>query len=99
MTHPKLWGTTDTRNGLPTTTKESPDFSHGECQQALYEMLQLRNCTRTEAEYRLVAREMTKLLKAAVPEIFDDLGCRGDELGYCPERFGSCGKYPLKGEM
>lgn len=23
---------TDTRNGLPTTTKESPDFSHGECQ-------------------------------------------------------------------
>jgi hypothetical protein len=32
MIHPKLWGTTDTRNGLPTTTKESPDFSHGECQ-------------------------------------------------------------------
>ena len=32
MTHPKLWGTTDTRNGLPTTTKESPNFSHGECQ-------------------------------------------------------------------
>lgn len=32
MAHPKLWGTTDTRNGLPTTTKESPDFSHGECQ-------------------------------------------------------------------
>jgi len=32
MTHPKLWGTTDTRNGLPTTTRESPDFSHGECQ-------------------------------------------------------------------
>ena len=32
MTHPNLWGTTDTRNGLPTTTRESPDFSHGECQ-------------------------------------------------------------------
>ncbi|HHW00140.1 MAG TPA: hypothetical protein GXX36_11355 [Clostridiaceae bacterium] len=32
MAHPKLWGTTDTRNGLPTTTKESSDFSHGECQ-------------------------------------------------------------------
>jgi len=32
MAHPKLWGTTDTRNGFPTTTKESPDFSHGECQ-------------------------------------------------------------------
>ena len=34
MAHPNLWGTTDTRNGLPTTTRESPDFSHGECQQA-----------------------------------------------------------------
>lgn len=67
--------------------------------QALYEMLQLRNCTRTEQEYRSVAREMTKALKAAVPEIFDGLGCRGDELGYCPERFGSCGKHPLKGEV
>ncbi len=22
--HPNLWGTTDTRNGLPTTTRESP---------------------------------------------------------------------------
>ncbi len=33
MAHPKLWGTTDTRNGLPTTTKESPDFGHGECQE------------------------------------------------------------------
>lgn len=32
MAHPKFWGTTDTRNGLPTTTRESPDFSHGECQ-------------------------------------------------------------------
>ena len=32
MAHPNLWGTTDTRNGLPTTTRESPDFSHGECQ-------------------------------------------------------------------
>ena len=32
MAPPKLWGTTDTRNGLPTTTRESPDFSHGECQ-------------------------------------------------------------------
>ena len=32
MAYPNLWGTTDTRNGLPTTTRESPDFSHGECQ-------------------------------------------------------------------
>ena len=28
----KLWGTTVSRNALLTTTKESPDFSHGECQ-------------------------------------------------------------------
>jgi len=41
MAHPNLWGTTDTRNGLPTTTRESPDFSHGECQiKKVYEKIE-----------------------------------------------------------
>ena len=31
MAHTKLWGTTVSRNALLTTTKESHDFSHGEC--------------------------------------------------------------------
>lgn len=66
--------------------------------QALYEMLQLRNCTRTEVEFRQLSLELTKILKEIMPEIFNNLGCRGDELGYCPELHGSCNKYPLKGK-
>lgn len=65
--------------------------------QALYEMLQLRNCTRVEGEFRQLSLELTKILKEIMPEIFGNLGCRGDELGYCPEH-KSCGKYPTKGE-
>lgn len=67
--------------------------------QGWYEVLQLRNCTRTEAEFRELSLEITKQLKEIMPEIFGKLGCRGDELGYCPEINGSCGKYPLKGSM
>lgn len=66
--------------------------------QALYEFLQLRNCTRTEVEFRKLSLELTKILKGIMPEIFGELGCRADELGYCPETHGSCGKYPKKGE-
>ena len=64
--------------------------------QAMYEFLQLRNCTRAETEIRKLSLELTKQLKETVPEIFGELGCKGDELGYCPETHGSCGKYPLK---
>lgn len=66
--------------------------------QALYEFLQLRNCTRTEAEFRKLSLQLTKILKGIMPEIFGDLGCKADELKYCPEKFGSCGKYPKKGD-
>lgn len=65
--------------------------------QALYEVLQLRNCVRTEVEFRQLSLELTKILKEIMPEIFSDLDCRGVELGYCPEH-KTCGKYPKKGE-
>ena len=64
--------------------------------QALYEFCQLRNCTRSEKEIRELSLKMTKILKEVMPEIFSDLGCRGDELGYCPETIGSCNKYSQK---
>ena len=67
--------------------------------QALYEFLQLRNCTRTEKEFMVLSLKLTKILKEIVPEIFSELGCRGDELGYCPETKGSCGKHPQKGDV
>ena len=66
--------------------------------QGLYEFCQLRNCTRSEAEIRKLSLQLTRILKDIMPEIFGNLGCRGDELGYCPEKHGSCGKHPQKGE-
>lgn len=64
--------------------------------QALYEFLQLRNCVRAEWEIRELAKEMTNILKEIIPEIFSNLGCKGDEFKVCPELHGSCGKYPKK---
>ena len=63
--------------------------------QGLYEFLQLRNCVRAEGEIYDLARQLTKILKECVPEVFGDLDCKGKELGYCPE-FKTCGKYPKK---
>lgn len=63
--------------------------------QALYEFCQLRNCIRAEQEIRKLSLEMTEILQNIMPEIFDGLGCKADELGYCPEH-KSCGKYPNK---
>lgn len=62
--------------------------------QALYEFLQLRLCVRAEWEIRKLADGMATILKDCMPAIFDDLGCKGDEWGVCPESLGSCGKYP-----
>lgn len=66
--------------------------------QALFEMLQLRNCTRTEKEFRDLSLTMSKILKEIMPEIFGNLGCRGDEYGYCPEQ-ATCGKHPLRKDV
>ena len=64
--------------------------------QALYEFLQLRICKRAEWEIREMACEMAEILKDQMPVIFAGLGCKGDDLGYCPEGFGACGKYPKR---
>jgi thymidylate synthase (FAD) len=67
--------------------------------QALYEFCQLRNCVRAESEIRELSLAITKTLKKIIPEIFDNLGCKGDEYKICPENHGSCGKYPIKKEL
>jgi thymidylate synthase (FAD) len=64
--------------------------------QALYEYLQLRLCSRAEWEIRGLAEGMRDRLIPAVPAIFADLGCKGDEYGFCPEAHGGCGKYLQK---
>ena len=63
--------------------------------QAMYEFLQLRNCTRVEEEFRVIANEMTKILQKEIPEIFKDLGCQADEMLYCIEHT-PCGRHPTK---
>jgi thymidylate synthase (FAD) len=65
--------------------------------QALYEFLQLRNCVRSEGEIRQLSLEITKIMKEVLPEIFGELGCRGDELKMCTE-FNACGKYSRREE-
>lgn len=69
--------------------------------QALYEFLQLRNCVRAEEEIRQMSLRMTAILKEKFKgiNIFDNLGCAGDEWGLCPETHKPCGKYPVKGEL
>lgn len=61
--------------------------------QSLFEMLQLRLCMRSEWEIRRLAVEIKSLCRGVMPIIFDELDCRGKELGYCPEH-ECCGKYP-----
>lgn len=68
--------------------------------QALYEMLQLRSCVRTEEEFRLVAVKMREILQCVMPEIFhNEFGCIGDEWHLCPESLKPCGKYITKKEF
>jgi len=63
--------------------------------QALYEFLQLRLCGRAEWEIRALARAIRLFLVGVIPVIFENVDCKGKELGYCPEH-ESCGKYPNK---
>ena len=63
--------------------------------QALYEFLQLRLCVRAEWEIRELANLVRVKLTEAMPIIFEGLGCKGDELGYCPEVHGACVKYTV----
>lgn len=64
--------------------------------QALYEFLQLRICKRAEWEIRELANLVAEELKDQMDVIFDGLGCRGDEYGFCPEGHCACGKYPRR---
>ncbi|ACV64592.1 thymidylate synthase, flavin-dependent [Desulfofarcimen acetoxidans DSM 771] len=64
--------------------------------QALYEFLQLRLCERAEWEIRQLANRLKYILSEIMPVIFKELNCKGNELGYCPEIHGSCGKHMVK---
>ncbi|ACV62728.1 thymidylate synthase, flavin-dependent [Desulfofarcimen acetoxidans DSM 771] len=63
--------------------------------QALYEFIQLRLCVRAEWEIRELAQQIRNMLVDIMPVIFERMGCKGDELRYCPEINGGYRKHPI----
>lgn len=66
---------------------------------SLVRLFNKRLCVRAEAEFRDVAGEMHKELKAELPVIFDHVGTYCEQYGYCPEGVHSCGRYPTLYEL
>jgi len=72
---------------------------------SLINFLGLRLCVRAAPEIREVAKKVHEIVKKLVPEIFEHVGCRGVNLGVCPEnkaRPKNCpyiGKIPTKYEV
>lgn len=64
----------------------------------LRHMASERMCARAQWEIRELVTEMVRLAKKAAPVLFADAGPKCDRLGYCPERRGSCGRHPAKGD-
>jgi len=64
----------------------------------------LRLCVRASPEIREIAEQMLKYCREVAPEIFHFVGCRGVNMGVCPEgkaRPDNCpyrSKIPLKEE-
>lgn len=52
----------------------------------------LRMCARAQWEVRELVTKMVKLAKEVAPTLFEGVGARCEQLGYCPEQRG-CGKY------
>ena len=52
---------------------------------SLINFLGLRLCERAHEEIREVAYEVLEIVRELVPEIFEMIGCRGVNLGVCPE--------------
>lgn len=52
---------------------------------SLINFLGLRLCIRAAPEIRELARKLHKLVVGIYPEIFEDIGCRGENLAVCPE--------------
>lgn len=52
----------------------------------------LRMCARAQWEVRELVTNMVKLAKEVAPTLFEGVGARCEQLGYCPEQRG-CGKY------
>jgi len=52
---------------------------------SLINFLGLRLCVRAAPEIRELAEKVRRIVRQLVPEIFNKIGCRGVNLGVCPE--------------
>ena len=67
---------------------------------SLINFLGLRLCVRAAPEIRALAMEVQRVAAGVYPEIFDGMGCRGYNLGLCPENEVRAGtKCPWKGKI
>ncbi len=65
---------------------------------SLYNFFEHRLCLRAQWEIRAMATEMLEEVKKVAPLLFDHIGPKCDNLGYCPEK-KSCGRKPLKKDV
>ncbi len=61
---------------------------------SLLNFFALRTCERAQQEIRLTARKMLELCRETAPNIFYKAGPSCDSLGYCPDDYRQCPKYP-----
>jgi thymidylate synthase (FAD) len=65
----------------------------------LLHFFSLRLCERAQWEIKELAERMLKEVKEVAPILFEKIGPRCEQLGYCPEGELSCGRYPTKEEV
>ena len=58
----------------------------------LFHFFSERLCNRAQWEIREIADEMLELAREAAPVIFERIGPKCVQLGYCPEGKMTCGK-------
>ena len=65
----------------------------------LIHFFSLRLCMKAQKEIRDLAKEMLKICQTQLPEVFESIGPKCKQTGYCNEGKRSCGLMPLKEDV
>lgn len=65
----------------------------------LIHFISLRTCKRAQTEIRDLAYKLLKICKEQLPEVFENIGPKCKQLGYCNEGSRSCHMMPLKEDV
>ena len=65
----------------------------------LIHFFELRLCMKAQKEIRDLAKEMLKICQIQLPEVFENIGPKCRQMGYCNEGKRSCGLMPLKEDV